>query len=253
MPEFLLGVDDTDVAGHKPGTGRLARELGAHLEHEGVARLAGVVRQQLLVDPRIPYTSHNSPACLMLAVDEADDGAVRWLFEVAAHYVATRSAPGSDPGLCLARATAVGSDVHDFGVRASAEVVRKADAVALAAREGMLLEELGGTGGGVIGALAGVGLTAGGSAGRFLELAGGLRQLGERIQASALRQRGIALLNLARNAEPIPDSAMIWTGDRLRPRLLGGRPVLLVEGGPDGWRCFDQKQQPANGDGRDGG
>jgi len=253
MPEFFLGVDDTDVVGHKPGTGRLARELGAHLEQQGPVRLGGVVRQQLLVDPRIPYTSHNSPACLMLRVADADNGAVRWLFEVAAHYVAARSAPGSDPGLCLAKATAVGGDVQDFGALATAEVVRKADALALAARAGILLEELGGTGDGVIGALAGVGLTASGHAGRFLEYSGGLRELGEHVQAGALRRRGIALLNLAPNAELILDEAMIWTGNRLRPRLLGGRPVLLVEAGPEGWRCFDRKQPHPDGHGGEDG
>ncbi len=34
----LLGLDDTDVLGHKPGTGRLARDLGAHLEQAGLPR-----------------------------------------------------------------------------------------------------------------------------------------------------------------------------------------------------------------------
>ena len=75
--QVLLGVDDTDVLGHKPGTGRLARDLGAHLEHRRLARLVGVVRQQLLVDPRIPYTSHNSPACLILRYGQRRRGGFR--------------------------------------------------------------------------------------------------------------------------------------------------------------------------------
>jgi hypothetical protein len=253
MADWLLGIDDTDVRGHKPGTGRLARELGAHLEQANLARLRGVVRQQLFVDPRIPYTSHNSPACLMLSVDAAEPGTVHRLFDAAARYVVACSAPGSDPGLCLVEETAVAGDVRHFGVRASTEVVGKADALALAAREGIRLEELGGSGDGVIGALASVGLTAAGSAGRFLEYVGGLRGLGESLQAGALRRRGIALLNLGRNAEPIPDDAMIWTGDRLRPRLLHGQPVLLVEGDVDGWRCYDRKSPHTDGEERGDG
>ena len=241
MTELLMGVDDTDIVGRKPGTGRLARELGAHLAAQGLARLIGVVRQQLLVDPRIPYTSHNSPACLVLGVEATSNGCTRQLFATAAQYVSERSAEGSDPGLCLAEARVVSGSVQEFGARASTEVVRKADALALAAREGLLLQELGGSGDGVIGALAGVGLTATGHAGRFLEYAGGLRDLGDPLAAGFLRRRGIALLNLGRNAELIPDDAMICTGDRLRPRLLGGLPVLLVENGPEGWRCFDRK------------
>lgn len=117
----------------------------------------------------------------------------------------------------------------------------KAEAIDLAAREGLRLVELGGTGDGVIGALAGVGLTAGGNAGRFLEYGDGLRELGDAISAGALRGRGIAVLNLARNAEWVPDDAAIHVGDRPRPRLLGGQPVLLVDGGPDGWVAFDRR------------
>jgi hypothetical protein len=246
MKRHYLGIDDTDVLGRKPGTGRLARELGASLQADGLARLEGVVRQQLLVDPRIPYTSHNSPACLVLAIADGDAGRV---FDTASRWVAARSADGSDPGVCLAEEWRVDEAVRAFGVRASIEVVTKSEALDLAERTGLRLVELGGTGGGVIGALAGVGLTAAGNAGRFLEYGDGLRDLGDAISAAALRARGIAVLNLARDAEWIPDQAPIHTGDRLRPRLLGGRPVLLVERGDDGWRAFDRKQPRADGEG----
>lgn len=245
MSTYYMGVDDTDVLGRKPGTGRLARELGATLQAEGLARLVGVVRQQLLVDPRIPYTSHNSPACLVLEL--APDAAVG-AFDLAARWVAERSAPGSDPGLCLAEAAALDGAVRAFGVRASVEVVTKAEAIDLAARERLRLVELGGTGDGIIGALAGVGLTAGGNAGRFLEYGDGLRDLGESIAAGALRARGIAVLNLARNAEWVPDDATIFVGDRLRPRLLAGQPVLLVDAGADGWQAFDRRPPKMDGD-----
>lgn len=116
MNTYFTGVDDADVLGRKPGTGRLARELGAALQEQGLARLRGVVRQQLLVDPRIPYTSHNSPACLVL--DLADDAAPR-AFDAAARYVTERSADGSDPGLCLAAAARLNGAVRAFGVRAT--------------------------------------------------------------------------------------------------------------------------------------
>ncbi len=246
---MLLGIDDTDILGHKPGTGRLARDLGTHLEQAGLAALVGVVRHQLLVDPRIPYTSHNSPACLILEMQSSDNGAARGLFDEAARYVRSRYAQGSDPGLCLAARDGVGTSVMEFGWRAGNEVLNKAEAAALAQREGLRLEELGGTGDGIIGALAAVGLTAEGNAGRFLELAGGLRDLPERLPASSLRQRGIALLSVARNSEPVAADAEIFTEERLRPRLIGGRPVLLLERTEDGWRCFDRKPPHEDGHG----
>jgi len=248
MMELLLGIDDTDVLGHKPGTGRLARDLGAHLEEQRLARLVGVVRHQLLVDPRIPYTSHNSPACVVLAIDESTDGFTRRLFQEAASYILSRCARGSDPGLCLADKTKVSEAVVHFGWRASSEVVPKADALELGQRHDLLLEELGGTGDGVIGALAAVGLTAEGNGGRFLELNGGLRDFGERVAARLLRERGITLLSISRNGEVVPTDAVIATGDWLRPRLVGGRPVLFVEQTEDGWCCFDRKKRHADAD-----
>src|SRR5512143_3172525 len=132
---MLLGVDDTDILGHKPGTGRLARDLGAHLEHTGLATLIGVVRQQLLVDPRIPYTSHNSPACLILDFESDGNGATARVFDEAARYVQSRAAHGSDPGLCLAGRESVGKPVVQWGWRAGSEVLNKSAAVALAQRE----------------------------------------------------------------------------------------------------------------------
>ncbi|MBP1684328.1 MAG: conserved hypothetical cytosolic protein [Deltaproteobacteria bacterium] len=242
---YFLGIDDTDVLGHRPGTGRLVRDLGAYLEAQREARLVGVIRHQLLVDPRIPYTSHNSPACLIVEADGEPDEVAQRLFDIAAGYIVTRSAPGSDPGVCLGEAEHIADDVLQFGYRASSEVVAKADALALASRHDLLLVELGGTGDGVIGALAAVGLTAEGNAGRFLELAGGLRGFGEEAPASALRQRGISLLSVSRNGEVVPAEALIATGDWVRPRLIGGRPVLLVEQAGDGWCCFDRKAQHA--------
>lgn len=238
--EFLLGVDDTDVLGHQPGTGRLARELAVHLAEAGLAQPVGVVRQQLLVDPRVPYTSHNSPACLLLELAD-DNGSAARLFDTAARYVAGRAAVGSDPGVCLARRSAVADTVVGFGHRAASEVLCKADALELAEREGLRLTELGGTGDGVIGALAAVGLTAAGNAGRFLEWQGMLRACTGMVTAAALRAYGITVLCIARNGDPVPDAALVDASGRLRPRLIGGRPVLLVEPLDGVWQCFDRK------------
>lgn len=243
--QLLLGIDDTDVIGQKPGTGRLARDLGAYLQRQGLAQLVGVVRHQLLVDPRIPYTSHNSPACLMVT---AAASAAQEIFDVAGGYIVTRCAPASDPGLCVVEHDKVEAQVVHFGQRASSEVVSKLEATTVASGQDLILQELGGTGDGIIGALAAVGLTAAGNAGRFLEWRGGLRDLGERVAAAELRRRGIEILCIARDGEVVPSNAMITTGDWVRPRLLLGRPVLLVERTDGEWRCFDRKSTHAEGE-----
>jgi len=141
------------------------------------------------------------------------------------------------------RAVSGGAFRIDFGWRASSTVLVKGEALELAASQDLLLAELGGTGDGVIGALAAVGLTAEGNAGRFLEMAGGLRDFVEDASARALRERGMTLVCTSRNAERIPDDAVIQTGSWVRPRLIGGRPVLLIEQTEQGWRCFDRKQR----------
>ena len=62
-PTILVGIDDTDNLDSR-GTGRLARDIAAELE--GEFKVLAVTRHQLLVDPRIPYTSHNSSAAIHL-------------------------------------------------------------------------------------------------------------------------------------------------------------------------------------------
>jgi tRNA(Ile2) C34 agmatinyltransferase TiaS len=243
--QLLVGIDDTDAIGHKPGTGRLARDLGAYLQKQGLAQLVGVVRHQLLVDPRVPYTSHNSPACLIVS---AEPSAAQDIFDVAGGYIITRCHPASDPGLCVAEKDNVGSAVVQFGHLASSEVLSKIEATTVASGQDLILQELGGTGDGIIGALAAVGLTAAGNAGRFLEWHGALRDLTERVAAAELRRRGIEILCIARDGEVVPSAAMITTGDWVRPRLVLGRPVVLVEHVDGEWRCIDRKSRHVGGE-----
>ncbi len=61
---IYVGFDDTDNIDSDYGTGKLTRRFERVLP-EGCS-LWGVVRQQLLVDDRIPYTSHNSSACAIV-------------------------------------------------------------------------------------------------------------------------------------------------------------------------------------------
>ena len=68
---------------------------------------------------------------------------------------------GSDPGLCLTER--VPPAVIEFGRRCQRDVVAQREARDLAARHAICLEGLGGTEDGVIGALAAVGLVAGGN------------------------------------------------------------------------------------------
>ena len=66
----FIGFDDTDASDSTYGTGKVVRWFQSRLP-EG-CRCQGVVRQQLLVCDDIPYTSHNSSACMVLEVSAPD-------------------------------------------------------------------------------------------------------------------------------------------------------------------------------------
>ena len=220
MTTVLIGIDDTDNE-TSPGTGQVARRLMAECIRRGGKHL-GVTRHQFLVDPRIPYTSHNSGACLAV---EAPGGLADAAF--APDFIAALSADGSDPGICLADPDAVSQEIIDFGWRATREVVTMDQARQAAGSAGLELRELGGSGLGIIGALASVGLRKGGCEGRFLDLPG-LRELGESVRLDELAHLGIEV-----RCSPPPaglrTADLCRTLDWVRPRLDAGRPVLGLE------------------------
>lgn len=238
VPRYLIGIDDTDNL-HSRGTGFRARTLASRLQAEGLGRCDGVTRHQLLVDPRIPYTSHNSSLCLRVEVEDRLAGA---LAEFACAFLLRESAPGSDAGLCLVRADLVTPAMLSYGHRAKSEVLSHGDAEAFARTEGVLLRGLTGDHGGVIGALAGVALHATGEDGRFVWLHG-VREMAGVIATREIRARTrIDAIRTLEGRVPGAD-ARIDVGPWPRPVLLGGDAVLLVEHKQEGdgdaqWRTL---------------
>lgn len=215
---ITIGIDDTDTPVSR-GTGALARQVAAELAT--TFTVLGVVRQQLLRDPRVPCTKNNSSKAVLLADGEGIDLAV-----VAARVRSLMLAdfqPGSDPGLCIARR--VPDEVVEFGGRAKRELLTQAEAYEIARRHGIYLEELGGDGMGVIGALAAVGLTAGGDAGRYIQV-GDIRTLHGTQPVARVLAAGIAAVQTA-SGQPVA-FGMVQT-DGLRPARRGGRAVAVVE------------------------
>jgi hypothetical protein len=143
--DALVGIDDTDNDS-SPGTGYLAQRLLEALAAEGLAAPCGATRHQLLVDPRVPYTSHNSSACLAIAtrsgvgLDAVDAAAARFLGE--------HAAAGSDPGLAVvSRHLADGhrDAAVAFGRLAKTDLLDQTTARSVAAAHGILLSGHGGT------------------------------------------------------------------------------------------------------------
>lgn len=239
--DCLLAIDDTDNLDSR-GTGFRARELALELAQQGLARPLGVTRHQLLVDARIPYTSHNSAACLMLT-DAADPAA---LFDYGRGYLRREAAAGSDAGIVVARISEVSESVQRYGRRAQREVLDKDSAYALARGEGLLIDELCGEGIGVIGALAAVGLNRQGDDGRCLWVRGLRESAGQVMAVGALESLGGLSLRTPCGRRLSGADELVALGQWPRAVFKDGRPILLVEENTDGpsnvaWRVVGRE------------
>jgi tRNA(Ile2) C34 agmatinyltransferase TiaS len=222
---FFIGMDDTDNTESR-GTGHLARQVAACLSVD--YEILGVVRHQLLFDPRVPYTKHNSSATIVVKNGKPVD--LKGVFEQVKECMLSDFQPGSDPGLCVA--AQVPAEITQFGQRAKVELVTQEEARRLASKNGILLEGLGGTEGGVIGALAGVGLAASGEDGRYV-LVGSLRELSGLQTPEAVLAAGVEQLQTP-DGQPV-DQGFVQAS-KLRPARRGGRPVAVVQWDEDHWQ-----------------
>ena len=221
---YLIGIDDTDNAESR-GTGFRARQLGAQLADSGLARTRGITRHQLLVHPDIPYTSHNSSACLDVELQDGDECELQAFCR---EYLAAESAAGSDAGLCIAGFEEVVDAVVGFGRSAKEIVLNMEQARELAARHRMHLEGVSGDHMGMIGALSAVGLRRSGHDGRFIWLPGVRELSGTATVGWLLESTGIDAVETI-DGRPLPREAEVRVDPWPRPVLLNGIAVLLTQ------------------------
>ena len=216
---ILVGIDDTDILG-SPGTNQLARAIVERLKPDW--RCVWIARHQLFFDPRVPFTSKNGSASIALeprGVGDLDaltnncrDVMREWFIE------------GSDPGLCVT--AHVPEAITNYGKLCQRDLVTQAQARGLAAEHGIHLEGLGGTQGGVIGALAAVGLAITRDDGRLVQMGEWPDDLSGPQPVSVLHARQLTVLDLDRGDEI--QTGSVDVGKHLRPNVRGGRYVLYV-------------------------
>ena len=225
---LYLGIDDTDTRESR-GTGRLARTIAAELARSYT--VTGVTRHQLFVHPAVPYTSHNSSA--VIHIRDTGNGIAADVFAAAKELMLADFIEGSDPGICVAADSEINGDLSRFGFSAKTSVVTQNQARTLAREAGILLEGLGGTEDGVIGALAGVGLAASGNDGRFVQK-GTTRDLRGTQTVAAILASGVDRVMTR-------DGAVVGKGTIAlrkfpKPAFIGGRAILYVEADGDAYR-----------------
>ena len=226
---IYVGIDDTDAL-DDPGTNQLAR----HLVRELAPLIKGqmILRHQLLEDPRVPCTKKNGCASILFVQPLAP--ALKWENELTIYIDKMRETildwcpSGSDPGFCVARN--ISPAVVEWGLRCQRELVTQQEARKIAAENLILLEGLGGTEDGVIGALAAVGLMATKNDGRvihFQSAGADWYDLTGCLDVNEILAHGVNEILIADTGEPLT-TGIVDIGKRLRPNYRQGKIVLYV-------------------------
>lgn len=231
---YLVCIDDTDMPGTR-GTGQLAEELCGIILKKGLAESAPISRHQLFVHEDIPYTSHNSSMCFELALKQ---GTIEPVIDLMANFLETRAEIGSDPGLCVAGLTKEldTKSLIEFGKNAKCKVSSKAAAYSLAQKAGIHLSEHGGTGQGVVGAVAGIGLRLSGNDGRYrgwyhLGLPGGI------VSVETLCAYPFIDQLVTPDGIPLsPDSSVQIGSEKNKTVRMGSKQVIVVKANEDAGR-----------------
>lgn len=175
----------------------------------------------------VPYTSHNSAMCFTAEINKEN---LAFIISFCQEYLKKKSAPGSDPGLCVADMNRITDkkQLMDFGFRAKKMVLTMDEAYELAQSLDIHLTEHGGTGQGVIGALAGTGLRLSGNDGRFR----GWYHLGKSGETISVKELcGHNFIDSVRTVDGRmlgQDETLLIGGDRIKTIMRDHQQVVLV-------------------------
>lgn len=238
---ILISIDDTDDIDSR-GTGEIAELLAHGIEQNGWGKCGPVTRHQLFIHPDIPYTSHNSSMCFPAEIPEA---LIETVTGFCSSKLSAESAPSSDPGLCVLVPERLQRPeiLVSYGRRTKTTVITKEEAYATAASLRVHLSEHGGTGQGVIGALAGAALRLTGNDGRFkgkfrIPTQNGTTTVGD------ISAYGVDMVQ-AIGGDALEKSEKVHVGEWVKLALIDGKAVLLAVPALDipgvAWKAADRK------------
>lgn len=224
--KILVCIDDTDNL-EFGSTGKLAQYFIDVLEEKGLGKGSYITRHQLYVHKDIPYTSHNSSMCFIM---ECEKDEYENIIQTGIEVLLDKSEEGSDPGLCVARYDDIKDKlelIKEYGRRAKKEVLTKKIAYDTAKELGVHLSEHGGTGQGVVGALAGIGLRLGGNDGRIRGKVEITTEDGYITAGELLKLTDVEIIE-GLNGEKINPDEKIKLGEKIKAVFLYNSRVLLV-------------------------
>jgi tRNA(Ile2) C34 agmatinyltransferase TiaS len=236
--KLYVSIDDTDNK-ESFGTGRMARMLAESLEGQGFLGSPSITRHQFLIHPDIPYTSHNSCACIEADGDVANTTRI---FDLSRDFLVSHFHTDANPGLCVREGTDVPDALVDFGLRAQKEVIGIDEARILADHLGLLAWWYGETGQGIIGAMGGIGLRSSGMDGRFIGL-DGIRDVKGIVAVSEIYAKTPITQVVTESGDLLADTELVNTMDWIRPNLIDGAIVLTVLTEEGEWRTIEKAKR----------
>jgi hypothetical protein len=221
---YLIGIDDTDNE-YSRGTGFRTRDLACKINENKLGTVFSISRHQLYVHPEIPFTSHNSSACMHIETND-----IERLKIFSAEYLTKESAEGSDVGLCIVDHKRISDTVVNWGIRAKKEILAQKEANQIAKQDDIYLEGFLGTRGGIIGALAAIGLRKTGNDGRLFWISGKeLREFNGIYKVSDILEKSNFDQIISTNGTGVELNHFIFVNDWLRPVLKNNKICVIVE------------------------
>ena len=237
---YMIGIDDTDKEG-SADTGALALQLGLQLEKNLRAHMLSITAHRLFDSPSLHATHQNRCVCLLMEVDSTRRREVELICR---QFLLRESAPSANPGFALARWSEVDASITDWGRLAQHQKLDRLDALVLARKCSISAAGLTGSGNGVIGALAAIGLYFDGNDGHYLWLPG-LSELKGILKAVDVLQRcDLSRMENRYGRAPMPNDRIFFPGE-VHPLVRDSRSLLLLQAAPRG-EAYEWISQSAN-------
>lgn len=226
---FLLGIDDTNTES-SGSTAALAEQLGSHLESSNLVRLINISSHQLLQHPSICHTRDNIASCLLLDSEERRFREIDLACRELLHH---KCAPAANPGYALATWGSFDRELVTWGNQAKQIPLTREDAINLARHCGISTAGIFGSGNGVIGALAAVGLRFNGSDGWITWMPGLSAVDGIYTQSQLNQIIHFDLIETEQHRRPALDDLLLLH-QPVKPLLKDGRVALAIHAAPRG-------------------
>lgn len=220
---YLLGIDDTDSP-ELSDTPSFAYSLACQLESKSLARLVNISCHQLLQHPSISHTKNNVCCCIFLDTEEIR---VREIDLVCREVLHHECAVKSNPGYALAAWNQFDAELVMWGKNAKTTLLDRKQCLSIGRKHNIAIAGIMGSGQGVIGALAAIGLRYEGNDG-WISWMPGLSALdGIYTQTQLAQMIHFDLIESARHKRPALEDR-IQINAPVHPLLKDGRIVLPV-------------------------